>query len=244
MIKKRKLAPKIPDDLYQEIQGLSRWMDGMEFVQLTYDCLNHARAHHDAFLLRRGPIKKLIDEALPTAQYILNCYSPIRQFDILWRNNDQDGDAVLINRGILVEENAIPKRTILEITLALHQNDYLRREHNAQGEVAYSALTTSRDSTGEIVSTPYVYTNSEHQETMAKLVIARIQAKSKKAYANNTELLVAAFPDSFFIGEEWTIFIDLIREKLVKLNFANLFISDINHNNRFIQLSTPQWTIN
>jgi hypothetical protein len=85
-------------------------------------------------------------------------YTEGHRIKVRWRNGSQQYDAVLLSSGILVEKALLPKRSVLEVTTSVHQNEYLVRQPVNKRGASFGVKGISRDKrTGNIVSEPHLH---------------------------------------------------------------------------------------
>jgi hypothetical protein len=185
-----------------------RLLDGLNFCRGVYEFFNQTRKSPDGIAkLRLRPSKnekRLIEELIPIARYVQARYREGRRIKVRWFSGSQPYDAILLSSGVFVEKGITPRRVVVEVTTAVHQNDYLLRQRlNGEGH-AFGVKGVSRNKkTGEIVSEPYVVTNGERETDLATQIIERIESKSAKGYASDTVLIVYCVPNGLTFDDEW-----------------------------------------
>ena len=70
----------------------------------------------------------MLEELLPIAKYVQANYRPGRYISVRWMDGSQPFDAQIEQRGAYVSENHYPSVGHLEVTCAMHPNEYLSRE--------------------------------------------------------------------------------------------------------------------
>jgi hypothetical protein len=71
--------------------------------------------------------KRLIEELLPIASYVLARYRVGRRIRVRWFSGSQPCDAILWSSGGLVEHRMAPRKLFVEVTTSVHKNEYLAR---------------------------------------------------------------------------------------------------------------------
>jgi hypothetical protein len=132
---------------------------------------------------------------------------------------------VLWFSGWLVEQGAVPRRLLIEITTSIHRNDYLTRQLLHKWGGSFGVKGISRDKkTREIVSKPHVYTNDELVTDLAEQIVERIKAKSSKRYPQGTVLIVDCRPNSPILDHEWNDAVERVIQAGVHLAFREVFL--------------------
>jgi hypothetical protein len=131
----RKRKPK-PLDL-STFDG--RLLDGLNFCRKVYELFNQTRASPGGIgKLRLRPSKnekRLIEELIPVARYVQARYREGRRIKVPWLSGSQPYDAVLLSSGAFVDKGITARRVVVEVTTAVHRNDYLvRRRLHEQGK--------------------------------------------------------------------------------------------------------------
>lgn len=124
-----------------------------------------------------------LDGKLLDGLYIQNRYRPGFRRRVRWRGGNQRYDARLRCSGLKVERLRVPTVQHLEITSAVHPNDYLMREHLHREGFSLAPHGTRRDPVSRLtVSTPTVRSGGDIESELANRVNERILAKSAKRY--------------------------------------------------------------
>ena len=127
----RRRAPLLTIRGLESIDGCQ--LDGLEVCLRAYAVFDQVRNRpggvEELRLLTTRLSKRLVEEVLPLTSYIQAKYSPGLRIRICWHGGSQGYDAYLSYSGADTEHRGAPKRAFLEITTAVHPNDYLVREH-------------------------------------------------------------------------------------------------------------------
>lgn len=169
--------------------------------------------------------KRLIEELIPLARYVESRYSESRHIEVRWLNGSQPYDAVLFSSGFQVEKGLVQKEMMVEITVSIHQNDYLIREALNEQGYAFGVKRTSLDKkTGVISSIRYVSTSGELENDLAEQIISRIREKAAKDYSPNTVLIVDCVPNGVTEQEEWENVVARVTQANAHQAFSEVFL--------------------
>lgn len=209
-------------------------MNGLDFCKKAYGLFEEiSRSPNgvERLRLRKGKLEKeLIEELLPIARYIQARYSHGRQLKVRWKDGTQNYDARLLSSGSLVDVHLSPKGQYVEVTTAVHENNHIARSISNKNGHVFGVKGIHKDpQTGEYMSQPYVYTNHELSEDLAKKILERITAKNKIRYPTNTTLIIQCFLDTLFFEDEWEYAIKKVKDSGVQHRFREIFMFDSNH---------------
>jgi hypothetical protein len=204
-------------------------MDGLEFCFRVYRLYESIRGADDGasrMRLRRGPVKKLLEELLPIAKYVQARYRPGRYISVRWVLG-KGHNAELSQRGAYVSENYYPVSSHLEVTCAMHPNEYLVREQLDRKGIAFGVDGIRRiKKTGEIESEPVGYRKPEFIEAYSKLVLKEIAKKVRKKYPRNTTLIVQCTLNLPYRSDEWDTLIAYLKPIIPKNSFDEIYLYD------------------
>jgi hypothetical protein len=173
--------------------------------------------------------KRLLEELLPIARYVQTHYSAGRYISVCWRSGSQQFDAEVTQRGEYVAQGYFEKNGYLEVTLAVHENEYLLRERvntkgfafGAQGLTAHGSKgSNDRDVASEVV----VYREGEFVIDMARMVLRSICNKIAKPYAEHTTLVVVCTLTMCCRDDEWYDIVKAVRATLPKHRFDAIWM--------------------
>jgi hypothetical protein len=138
-------------------------LDGLDFCRKVYDLFDQVQAGPDGIAkLRLRPTKsekRLIEELIPIARYVQARYREGRRIQVRWFGGSKPYDAVLRSSGGLVEHRMAPRKLFVEVTTAVHQNEYLARHLLHEKGGSFGVKGISRDQkTGNIISKPTMHT--------------------------------------------------------------------------------------
>lgn len=140
-------------------------LDGLEFCSKVYALFEEIRCSDNGLSrLRMRPSlveKRLLDELLPICRYVQVSYRPGRYISVRWINGSQPFDAELVQRGAYVSENFYPALSHLEVTCAMHPNEYLSRELLETKGGGFGLNGIKRLKNGDIESVPVGYMNMD-----------------------------------------------------------------------------------
>jgi hypothetical protein len=174
-------------DKMQELSEISNsLMDGLIFCRKTYKIFENIKQSKDGIekvRLQKGIMNKFIKEVLPIARYVQMKYSPGRKIKVKWINGYEPYDAYFLSSGFLVDIGEVSRKQFIQVTTAVHQNDYLCRQYFVEKGHSWGPKGTKyrEKKSKEIISEPYVYSNMEHADDFAGIIIERIGNKSKKS---------------------------------------------------------------
>jgi hypothetical protein len=215
------------DSLTHHFEG--KLIDGLNFCQLAYGLYEEIRLRPDGasqLRERKRPIKRLIEEILPICRYVQSFYGPGRYISIKWVEGLQY-DAEVYSTGHLVEFGGWLSSGKLEVTQAVHENDYLMRERLTTEGYAFGLDGLSRASTegGKKVvkSVPTVHHNQGYIEEFVEIMLSAISEKISKTYPAETTLIVDCTLNSVYHRLEWEDLINRVRTRLPPHNFFQIF---------------------
>ena len=119
-----------------------------------------------------------------------------------------------------------PKKLFVEITTAVHENDYLaQRELNDEGFSVGPKLISRDTKTGRITSELCISNCYERCEEVACYIRDRIKDKAAKGYPPGTVLIVNCVPTGLIVDDpEWKTAFDPVRETAEATGFAEIFL--------------------
>ena len=210
-------------------------LDGLDFCREVYGLFDRITREPDGKSRRRLQSKtderltdkRLVEELLPLACYIQARYHAGRRIKVRWASGSQAYDAILWSNGSCVERDNALKELNVEITTAVHPNDYLVRERVQKSGGSFGPKGIRRErKTGNIVSKPYVQDGFESAKDMAALIIARVNDKSRKC-STETALVVNCVPPCGWMDEnEWKNVIEQVRLAKLNIPFREVFLVD------------------
>lgn len=206
-----------------------RLLDGLDFCRQAYDLFDQVRRGPDGVKnLRLRPSKlekRLIEELLPIARYVQARYREGRRIKVRWLSGSQPFDAVLWSSGAIVRHGMAPRRLLVEVTTAVHQNEHLARRllHEQGGSFGVKGITRDK-ATGQAISKPHVHVNDEIATDLAAQVAACILNKSDKGYPFGTALIVQCVANSLTLESEFADAVDRVRAMQIHHCFREVFI--------------------
>jgi hypothetical protein len=145
---------------------------------------------------------------------------------IKWQDGGQQFDAELIQRGEYIQENFYPEHSYLEVTCAMHKNEYLQRELLETQGGGFGLDGMKHLVGGEIESKPVSYCNGDFIVAYSKIVKRRIADKSKKPYPAGTTLLVQCSLNMPYMPNEWDELMALVGAEIPPSTFREIFLYD------------------
>jgi len=216
---------------YSAIDG--HLLDGLDFCGKVYDLFDQTRAEpHGKSRLRLRQLKidkRLVEELIPLARYIQARYREGRRIKVRWLSGSQQYDAVLWSAGSVVEHGDAPRKAFVEITTAVHRNEYLVRQRLDENGGSFGVRGIYRErKTGAIVSKPYVFSEGENAKNLAELILERLNAKASKVYPPTTVLIVNCLPTcSPLLEGEWKDAVELVRNAKPSIPFREVFLFEM-----------------
>lgn len=205
-------------------------LDGLEFCAKTYALFEKLRAEpggNERLQLRSGLSEKpLLDELLPICRYIQTYYRLGRYISVRWFNGSQQGDAELHQSGDLVTQGYYLPLACLEVTSAMHHNEYCIWELLNQGKVAYAPEGIDAKKGTPLQSEPVVFTNDEHVQNFALIIVAEIQKKVKINYPENTSLVVQCHLNNIYTSGEWQLLVSEVERQVAVVPFREILLID------------------
>jgi hypothetical protein len=205
----------MPIDGLESIDG--HILPGLEFCARVYSAFDAVRERpggvEELRMLRTIRAKKIIEELLPLAALIQGRHGPGLRTRVKWLGGSQSYDAILHCSGSNTIHAGVPKRQYVEITTAVHGNDYLTREHLNQKGFAFAPRSTSRDpKTHGVKSEPSVYGHLGPQDELVAQIVASIRRKADKRYPRPTLLLIRCIVHLPMLEDEWAYVVKRTRE--------------------------------
>ncbi len=204
-------------------------LDGLDFCRKVYDLFEQVKGGTDGLAkLRLRPTKvekRLIEELIPIARYVQARYSEGRRIKVRWFSGSQPYDAILWSSGSLVEHRIVPKKLFVEVTMSVHQNDYLARRllHERGGSFGVKEIFRDKK-TGQIVSKAHVHAPDELKTDLADQILERLRSKSNKNYPPGTVLVVNCVPNDPILESDWNDAIERVTKAQVHLPFREVFL--------------------
>ncbi len=204
-------------------------LDGLVFCRIAYDLFEAIQEEptglEEIRLLRSLRAKRMVEEVLPIAAFVQNRYGLGLRLRVRWRGGSQRYDARVLCNGRKADHFRIPAVQHLEITTAVHQDDYLVREHLHREGFAFSAHGIRRDpTTKRTVSEPYVRSGDEAQQELAAQISSCINSKASKPYPRNTTLVVRCVVHSPVLEDEWLLLLRILRRERCPKRFREVVI--------------------
>ena len=211
----------------EELDG--RLVDGLIFCALAYTAFDRIRAHPkgiEELRMRRTPrSKKLIEEILPVVRYVQRRYSPGLRIEVRWEGGNQTYDAFIRCSGADIEHRGVPKRQFLEVTTAVHPNEYLTREQLNDEGLSWGPRLARRDrKTRRAVSEPAVNEYREAEAEHIEQILGVIRAKQAKRYPPSTSLLVRCVVNMPMLDDEWTYIASAVGKDCAHVPFREVIL--------------------
>jgi hypothetical protein len=203
-------------------------LDGLDFCREVYRVFDGVRrtreGKSDLRMMRTQSHKRLSEELLPIARYILARYQEGRRIAVQWEGGSQPYDAKLINSGPLIENGLGTREMFLEVTTVVHPNEHLVRELVDSGGVAFGPDRTGRDRrTKKVVSEAHARDCDDLTTDLAKRIVKGLKSKAKKGYPDNTVLVVNCIPITLIFDTEWEAAVHLVKSHAYMCRFLKSF---------------------
>ncbi|MDD5405915.1 MAG: hypothetical protein PHE73_03105 [Sulfurovaceae bacterium] len=218
------------DEASKKMYNLShlngKLFDGLEFCSEVYTLFEKIRSEPDGIKklrLRASPTEKLIlEELLPICRYVQKYYRTGRYISVYWIDGNQSYDAKILQKGCYVEHGHYPAQAYLEITSAMHKNEHWTWKL----DMSFAPEGISGNKNSKVSSEPVVFTNQEHIEKFAPIVLKQISKKASINYPENTSLVVQCHLNSLYTSDDWELLIDQVTKKLPKHKFQEILMYD------------------
>jgi hypothetical protein len=210
-------------------------MDGLAFCSKTYELFEEISGRPDGtsiLRLRHTKVaKKLIEELLPISRYVQYRYRTGLYIGVRWLNGVQSFDAELTLSGGYVDQGYFPRCLFVEVTQAMHANDYLARQMlDRQGFVfgmeGVRRLNLPGQKNGQIVSEPVGRNGNDFVLRFGKIVLDAISKKTLKKYPENTILIVECQLDTIYMDDEWELLVETVGRNLPPNRFREIYVFD------------------
>jgi hypothetical protein len=201
-------------------------IDGLEFCSEVYILFEKICSEPDGIenlRLRASSTEKLIlEELLPICRYVQKNYKADKYISVCWIDGNQSYDAEICQKGSYVDYGFYPPKTYLEITSAMHKNEHWTWKLDG----AFAPEEISRNKNGEISSEPVIFTNQEHVEIFAPIVINQISKKTDIPYPEHTSLVVQCYLNSLYTKDDWELLVKLVSHELPEHRFREILLYD------------------
>jgi hypothetical protein len=206
-------------------------LDGLEFCSKAYSLFQDIQNSPEGvsrLRMRSSDIeKKLVKELLPICAYVQASYRPGRYLSIQWERGNQPYDAKLIQHGRCVELGHYPQESHIEVTCAVHQNEYLQRELLENEGCAFDVEGLERQKSREIKSVPVFHRGYEFIDSFSEIVQCQIKNKACKGYPDNSILIVqCTLNRGGYCSHEWELLMESIEKVLPAKPFREFFFYD------------------
>ena len=207
-----------------------QWLDGLSFCAKVYALFEAIRRGSDGpSRFRRRPSKlekKLLEELLPISKYVQASYRPGRYISVRWADGSQRFDAEIKQSGDYVSHNYYPPAGYLEVTCAMHPNEYLSRELLDTTGNAFGLEGIRRLKDRTIESVPVSYSNREFVEQFAEILRERVAAKAELTYPEDTTLIVQCTLNMPYFPDEWGDLMSRVQTSLPSSKFREIYFYD------------------
>jgi len=203
-----------------------KFIDGLKFCSEVYTLFENIRSEAGGIQnlrVRASPTEKLmLEELLPICRYVQKHYRAGRYISVCWVDGNQSYDAEIYQKGDYVDYGYYPPKSYLEITSAMHKNEHWTWKLGG----AFSPEGISTNKNGVISSEPVVFTNQEHVEKFAPIVINQIGKKAGIPYPETTSLVIQCHLNSLYTIDDWELLIKLVSQNLPENKFREVLVYD------------------
>lgn len=207
-----------------------KFIDGLELCKHVYRLFEEVRQSDEGtrkLRERQRPEKRLIEELLPICRYIQAFYGPGLYLSVCWVTGKQY-DAKVTALGGVVDAGAWPAAGTLEVTQAVHPNEYLMRERLQVEGHAFGLSGLSRtigaDGKRSVESVPTGFSNQSYIDEFTTILLDAINAKISKNYPEDTTLIVDCTLNTVYHRHEWDELVRRVGEALPQHEFVRIFV--------------------
>ena len=171
-------------------------------------------------------------------RYIQEHYRAGRYISVKWSSGGQSFDAVLTQRGGVVDAYKIPGQSYVEVTSAMHPNEHLNREAVEQNGFSFGLDGLKRvyiNGKPAVESVAVCQTIEQQIGQFAGYLVESIQKKSSKQppYPDASTLVVCCHLNSAYDPDEWAKLIETVRPRIQFGPFREIYVYDrITHMDR------------
>lgn len=205
-------------------------IDGLVFCRMVYAAAEELRGTEEGLRqirLRSTDIaRKLMGELLPIACYVQTSYRPGRYLSVKWVNGSQSFDAEIHQHGGLIDRGHYPSLAYLEITSAMHENEYRSWSILVDKGFVSSPEGIIARKGQPWRSEPVVFSDEEHVSNFAPIIIERIKDKASINYPEETSLVIQCHLNTLYTPNEWRALVDEVESKLQPLPFKEIILID------------------
>jgi hypothetical protein len=176
---------------------------------------------------RRGEFaRKLVEEILPISVF-LRCFErPGLNLYCQYFSGYQSFDGKIYCQGLLVERKFLKDEYLVEVSIACHEKDYLKRKCLEGGFPCFSASGMKELKNGTVISEPVVNTPADFISEHINFIKSRIEKKGEKNYPNNTFLIIPIFPDTVLMRDDWIEIRNKLESTEEIAKFCSVFVYD------------------
>jgi hypothetical protein len=167
-----------------------------------------------------------LEELLPICTYVQANYRPGLYISVRWIDGRQTYDAEIEQTGAHVSESSYPAKAFVEVTSAVHPNEYLSRELLDTVGFAFGLDGLRRLENGSIESVPVSHTNRNFIDKFSSLVLGQVAKKEAKRYPQNTTLIVQCTLNLPYMPDEWADLVARIGDRLPPSQFREVYLCD------------------
>ena len=219
--------------LLAEIDGVEQ--DGLMFCSRAYALFEAVRTGPDGVtrlrLLQGKLIDRLMGEVLPLCRYVQEHYRAGRYMAVKWINGDQPFDAIVTQRGAVVDARELPKQFHVEITIAQHPNEHLVGQALEEHGVVYGVegmRPIKVNGEKSVETMPMARMGNSHIVDFDSFLTRAIAKKTHKqpSYPAQSTLIVACNLNTIYYPDEWEGLMEMVRPKIEFGPFREIYVYD------------------
>ena len=232
--------------LLAEIDGVDT--DGLIFCSKAYALFDAVRSGPEGTsrlrMLRGQMVGRLIEEVLPLCRYVQEHYRAGRYLSVKWSSGSQSFDAIITQQGAMVEALDLPARAHVEVTGAMHPNEYLRREALEKYGFVFDLDGLERaviDGEKTVITQPVGRLGFSHVEQFAGYLREAISRKTQKTppYPLGSTLVVYCALNTVYDTNDWEMLMEIVRPTINMGPFREVYVYDtVAHRDRLFR---PNW---
>ncbi len=237
----------IESALLADIDGVEQ--DGLVFCSKAYALFEAVRNGPDGIARLRKLEGDLIDcltgELLPLCRYIQQHYQAGRYMSVKWINGDQSFDAIVTQRGAVVDAHEMPPQFHIEVTSAQHPKEYLvghaLEEHGTVYGVDGMQPIREKGKMVSVETQPMARMGDSHIVEFDGFLTDAIAKKTQKVppYPDQSTLVVVCRLNTIYYPEEWEALLERVRTKINFGPFREIYLYDArSHMDRLFK---PSW---
>ena len=147
--------------------------DGLQFCAEVYSLFETIRTSPNGTTRLRMKTskleKKLLEELMPICKFVQFKYRLGRYISVTWHEGNQQFDAQIVQHGSYIDQGYYLENSFLEVTCAMHPNEYLERERIEKVGFAYGLDGLSRKKNREIESKNFMQADQTSADLLGEI---------------------------------------------------------------------------